>query len=208
MRSAAVSRVATSVAPSLSSVEFRLFTTRLQAWLLIGFSLAAMAVLMLPIVLIAVDGLTNPHVINTVAEHPGSTALLAAGLFIGFGLLLFPLRSGLVRLGGQTTIRVADGMVAVERRGVLRRRSWSAPLAQFCGVTHHIRATLSGPRHEIILVHPDPAKDLLLHVASRHPQDGADHYAEFLGLAELQPRALYSRRRAGDPSVELQTQPA
>jgi hypothetical protein len=125
------------------------------------------------------------------------------------------LRSGLLRLGGDAVVHMADGLVTVERRGLLGPTRWSAPLSQFCGVTHHIRATLSGPRHEIILIHPEPARDVLLHISSRHPSEGADHYARLLGLPEMAPRELYTSHRrapqvapAGQQTVELRAQAA
>ncbi len=195
MRIAAVSKVDMIVDPVRASAEFNMSTRKLQAGLLIGLSFGAMLGLLLPVGLIAVDAISNPNVINSLLEHPGSAALLTAGVVVGLALLTVPLRSGLARLSSSGRVEMADGMVTVERRGLFTPERWSVPLAEFCGVTHHIRATLSGARHEIILVHPEPSKDVLLHVAHGHPQEGADHYARLLGLPELQPRELYNRRR-------------
>lgn len=215
MRIAAVSRVDMVVDTDRRSAEFHMSTSKLQAGLMVGLSLAGIAGLLLPVALIAGDAMTNPQVINTLVDHLGSTALLAAGIGIGLVLLMFPLRAGLIRLGGESVVRMAEGQVTMERHGLLGTSQWSAPLAQFCGVTHHIRATLSGPRHEIILIHPEPAKDVLLHMSSRHPSEGADYYARLLGLPEMPPRELYnSRRRAPEvaasaqQSVELRAQAA
>jgi|LNFM01.1.fsa_nt_gb hypothetical protein len=200
MRIAAVSKVDMIVDPVRASAEFNMSTRKLQAILLVGLSLAAMLGLLFPVGLIAYDAISNPSVVNSIIEHPGSAALLAAGVFVGLAVLIIPLRAGLARLSSSGRVEMADGMVSVERRGIFAPERWSVPLAEFCGVTHHIRATLSGPRHEIILVHPEPSKDVLLAVAHRHPQEGADHYARLLGLPELQPRELYNRhRRAPEP---------
>lgn len=201
MRIAAVSKVDMTVDPVRASAEFNMSTRKLQAGLLVGLSLGGMLGLLLPVGLIAVGAISNPQVINSLMEHPGSAALLAAGVLVGITLLTFPLRAGLARLSSSGRVEMADGMVHVERRGLVALERWSAPLAQFCGVTHHIRATLSGPRHEIILVHPERAKDVLLHVAHRHPQEGAEHYARLLGLPELQPRELYNRHRRAPVSA-------
>jgi hypothetical protein len=196
MRIAAISGVEMTVDPVRASAEFSLSTRKLQAGLLVGMSLGAMLGLLLPVGLIATDALANPAVLNSLAEHPGSAALLSAGIILGLGLLTFPLRAGLARLSSSGRVEMADGQVKVERTGLFARERWSAPLSEFCGVTHHIRATLSGPRHEIILVHPEPEKDVLLHLTSRHPQEGADYYARLLGLPELPPRHLYNKRRS------------
>ncbi len=206
MHIAAVSRVDMKVDADRASAEFSMHTRKLQASLMVGLSIAAMAGLLLPLGLIAIGATSNPRLINSLTEHLGSTALLIAGIALGLFLLTFPLRAGLARLGGSARVQMADGMVTMERQGLFGTERWSAPLADFCGVTHHIRATLSGPRHEIILVHPERSKDVLLHIANRHPQEGADHYARLLCHSELQPRELYSRRRSA-PSVRLEQPP-
>ena len=201
MRIAAFSHVEMTVDPARASAEIVLKTPVVQAVLLITFSVLGMFALLAPLGLIAADASTNPQVVHTLGANAGSTLLLVAGVALGLVLMSFPLRAGLARLGGNTTVRLADGQVSVERQGVLSPQKWSVPLNQFCGVTHHIRATLSGARHEIILVHPDPAKDVLLNLGSRHPQDGADHFAYLLGMSELQPRTLYQRRRTAAPAA-------
>ncbi len=212
MHIAAISRVDMTVDPIRASAELHMHTNALYASLLVGLSLAAMVGLLFPVAMIASGAASNPQVVDNLAEHPGSAALLITGMAIGLALLMVPLRAGLARLGGNTRVEMADGMVRMERRGLLSHERWSAPLAEFCGVTHHIRATLSGPRHEIVLLHREPGKDVLLHLAGRHPQEGADHYARLLGLAELQPRELYNRRRTAPITcpqpVELQARAA
>lgn len=203
MHIAAVSRVDMTVDPVRASAEFRMFTNKLNASLLVAMSLGAMLGLLLPLGLIASGAAANPQLVNSLAEHPGSALLLVAGISLGIVLLMVPLRAGLARLGGATRVEMADGMVTMARQGLLGVERWSSPLAEFCGVTHHIRATLSGPRHEIILLHPEPGKDILLHLANRPPQEGADYYARLLGLGEMQPRDFYNRRRSA-PAVRPQ----
>lgn len=201
MRIAAVSSVDMVVDPDQASAKFFMRTRRLQASVLIGATLIGIGGLLIPVALILLDAISGPQVFHTLAEHPGSTVLLAAGIAIGLALLTFPLRAGLARLGGASTVQMANGVVTVERPGLFTGERWSVPLNQFCGVTHHIRATLSGPRHEIILVHPEPNKDVLLHLANRHPQEGAEHYARLLGLSEMQPKVLYDRHRMRQPEA-------
>lgn len=195
MRIAAVTHVEMTVDTHRASAEITLKTQRFLAGLQVAGALVAMLVVLSPLWLIAADAASNPNVTNTVMEHPVSTLLLVAGMVFGMALLLVPLRGGLARLGGQTRVVLADGRVTVDRQGLTGRDTWVEPLSKYCGVTHHIRATLSGARHEIILVHPDPARDVLLNLSQRSPKDGADHFAELLGLPEIQPRTLYLRQR-------------
>lgn len=206
MRIAAVSHVEMTVDQTQASAKIQLKTTWLQAVLLIGVSLTGMACLIYPLALIAHDAVVNPQVVHPIAENLGSTLLLGAGFLVGLALLTVPLRFGIARLGAAATVQLANGLVQVQRQGVLGLQTWAAPLSQYCGVTHHIRATLSGPRHEIILVHTEPAKDVLLSLGHRHPQEGAAYYADLLGVGEVQPRTLYQRRRAApDRSTPPQT---
>lgn len=200
MRIAAVSQVEMTVDPVRASAQILWKTTRLQAICLVAASIAGMLGVIYPVFLIGADAAASPQVINTIAEHLGSTLLLCAGVTIGLLLLAVPLRAGLARLGGAGTVRLVDGRVHVARNGLLSGEQWSAPMSEFCGVTHHIRATLSGARHEIILVHPEPSKDVLLNLASRHPQEGSAFYADLLGVPEIAPRTLYLRRRPAPPA--------
>lgn len=211
MRIAAVDSVDMKIDPNLATADFTFKSSKLEAALLLVLGIGGMLCLLAPIALIALDALANPHVVNTLSANIGSTALLSTGVILAAALLLYPLRAGLNRLSGNAKVRMADGMVHFHGKGLTGPETWRAPLAQFCGVTHHIRATLSGPRHEIILVHADPEKDILLHVAPRHPKEDAVHFAELLGLAQLQPKTLYSRHRSrphDSTSVELQAHAA
>ena len=71
--------------------------------------------------------------------------------------------------------------------------AWSVPLASYSGIAHHVRASLSGLRHELILVHPDPAKNLLVAVADRIPQATLDRAKALLRLPEVPAKSLYMR---------------
>jgi hypothetical protein len=91
-------------------------------------------------------------------------------------------------------VRLSADWVTVETAGLGVSHRWQAPVAQFAGVTHHIRATLSGARHEIILVHPSRDKDVLLAISARPPAQGVDHYAGLLGIGVVPASVLYGRR--------------
>ena len=215
MRIAAVDSVDLQIDQARASADFTMKSSKLHAFMLITLGVGGMLCLLAPLALIALDSLANPQVLHTLSENLGSTALIASGVILAAAMLIYPLRAGLRRLSGDATVRMADGIVHFHRQGLTGPETWRTPLAQFCGVTHHIRATLSGPRHEIILVHTDPDKDILLHVSPRHPKEDAQHFAELLGLSQLQPRTLYSRRRSrpadatpANETVELQARAA
>ena len=89
------------------------------------------------------------------------------------------------------TVEIADGLVSVTEGGHFRSWAWAAPLASFTGVAHHVRASLSGTRHELILVHPTRAMSVLLSVAPRTTQSEVDRVATLLGHKEIPPSELY-----------------
>ena len=100
------------------------------------------------------QALLAPDARAVVEQHPAlGLEILAAIGFIIY-LLALPTRRLLARLSTTRTVEIADGLVSVTEGGHFRSWAWVAPLASFTGVAHHVRASLSGTRHELILVHP------------------------------------------------------
>jgi hypothetical protein len=67
----------------------------------------------------------------------------------------------------------------------------SAPLASYSGVTHRVRASLAGSRHELILVHHEREKSILLSVAPRTSQADVERVAALLGQRQIPPSERY-----------------
>lgn len=132
---------------------------------------------------------------------PGARALLqqrpalAFEIFAAAGFLLFlltvPARRLLARLTATRTVDIADGHVTVTDATCFNRWTWSAPLASYLGVAHHVRASLSASRHELILVHPEREKSILLCVAPKTTQGEVDRVASLLGQRQVPPSELY-----------------
>lgn len=101
------------------------------------------------------------------AAHPGD-AVLAAGGVIAF-LILFGLPFGraLHSLATWRRVRIEAGCVMVEDCGLLGRRTWTLPLSAYTGIAHVVRTSLSGTRHELVLVHPVRVHRVLLCTADR-----------------------------------------
>jgi hypothetical protein len=89
-------------------------------------------------------------------------------------------------------------------RGLIRRASFETPLASYAGVAHHIRASLSGNRHELILVHPDPARTVLVAVAPRFGESDIQRLCLLLGHREVPAKALYAWQDARMPPATVQ----
>ena len=149
----------------------------------IGVTSAALAVL--------IQALQAPDARAVVGQHP---AVVLEILFaIGFLIYLLALPTGrlIARLTTTRTVEIAHGYVSVVEGGQFRTWRWTAPLSSYTGVAHHVRASLSGTRHELILVHPTRAMSVLLSVAPRTTQSEVDRVATLLGHKEIPPSELY-----------------
>jgi hypothetical protein len=131
--------------------------------------------------------------------------ILAAIAFTTY-LLWLPMRRLLGRLVIRRTVEIDATSVRVLEGGHFRSWAWSAPLSSFTGVAHHVRASLSGTRHELILVHPIREKSVLLSVANRTAQGEVDRVVALLGHKEIPPSELY-RFRAPWPRMSPATLP-
>jgi hypothetical protein len=132
--------------------------------------------------------------LSVLAERPLAALQTAAGLSLCSLLLLTPALRGLTRLWARQDVRVDTAMVEIQRHtplGIARR---CVPLNDYQGIAHHIRASLSGLTHEIILVHPDSAFSVTLLSAERVTQTTLDDYKSLLGLPEIPARAIYEGR--------------
>jgi hypothetical protein len=190
MNIAAIDRIEAVPAPD-AGVELAQFASRSSAFFLLGLALPASAALLIPFALIGL----NPNAMVVLAARPVSAVLLACGLVAAGLALVYCLRAGFERLSGRHFVSIRDGQIAVEQRGLFGVRRWTQPLASYAGVAHHIRASLSGTRHEIVLVHQLPEHDVLLDVSPRSPVMTAAEVASRLGLPEVEARLIYRRQR-------------
>lgn len=165
------------------------------ASLLVVSGLASAGILA-PLGMLAAHAASDPGALAAIAERPGSTLLLLSGFALALGLMAVPLRAALARLSRRTVVTLDGARIHVEEHGLAGVARWNAPCTEFKGIAHHVRATLSGARHELILVHPDRSKDLLLEIASRPGALSLDQFSQKLDLPEIPARELYRRRRS------------
>jgi len=138
-----------------------------------------------------IEAASAPTVRTIVAAHPVIGLEVLAGITVWLYLLALPLKRLARRLSIRRTVEIDDGTVRIIEQGYIRTRSWVAPLASFEGVAHHVRASLSGTRHELILVHPARGKSVLLSLASQLSQVEVERVATLLGHKEIPPSSLY-----------------
>ena len=123
---------------------------------------------------------------------------------------MWPLRLVLARAGTARVVDITAGSVRVTDRGPLRSTTWTEPLGAYRGVAHCVRTSLSGVRHELILVHADARRHVLLAAAPAMPQSLLTRTASLLALPEIAARDLYVDPRrhiapaqAGDAPVTI-----
>jgi hypothetical protein len=122
---------------------------------------------------------------QAVAQRPFAATILGAGLIAWLGLLLAAAKRLLVHFGNRRRVRIDTDRVTVAEKALLSSRQWSTPLREFSGIAHHMRATLSGVRHELILVHPTRERSVLLLASHAIGQATIDHAARLLRLPQI-----------------------
>jgi hypothetical protein len=128
------------------------------------------------------------------ADNPGAAAQVLVGIAMWTVLFVLPAKRIVQRFGAARRILVDRDFVTVNDRGFFGTHRWSAPLSDYAGVARHLRSTLSGLRHELILVHREPRKSVLLHSGDLASLPTVEQAIKLLALPEIQPRELYSRR--------------
>jgi hypothetical protein len=126
-----------------------------------------------------------------VEQHPALSLEILSAIGFLIYLMALPTRRQLARLTTTRSVEIAHGRVAVTEGSYFGDWAWAAPLGSYTGVAHHVRASLSGTRHELILVHADRDKCVLLSVAPRTTQAEVDRVATLLGHKEIPPSELY-----------------
>jgi hypothetical protein len=162
---------------------------------------AAAALLTLTIPLVVAAGLAAlmllwealfaPAARAVLAQHPAlGLEILAAIAFCAY-LLVLPIRRQFRRMTLTRTVDIDERTVTVTEGSRFRTWTWSAPLGSYIGLAHHLRASLSGTRHELILVHPEREKCVLLSLADTMAQGEVDRVAALLGQKEIPSSELY-----------------
>lgn len=150
------------------------------------FLLAAPALIawIVPIVLCA-HAAADPQTLHIISDRPfaaGQIALAFAGWSVIFGI---PLVSLSKRIGTSRAITIDADTVRVSEASWLRSRRWSQPLASYRGLEQRVRTTLSGLEHEVVLVHPDPAKNVVLAQSPRGVHTTLDELRALLRVPEV-----------------------
>ena len=130
--------------------------------------------------------------------------ILGAGLIAWVALFLVPAKRIIQRFGNRRRVTIVHERVTVADDSLFGARHWSAPLAEFRGIAHHVRSTLSGVRHELILVHPSRGRSVVLHSAHAIGQPTIDRATALFRLQQIPAHELYrvTQRASELPAIE------
>jgi hypothetical protein len=206
MRPAGSSNVAS--APAFESLPFSAqhAASRTGALLILLLLVPLLCVLIVPAGLILIYA--TEEVQRAFAHHPLATAMLGSGLATWAALFLVPAKRIIQRFGNRRRVTIARERVTVVDDGLFRSSHWLAPLAEFRGIAHHVRATLSGVRHELILVHARRDRSVLLYSADTIAQSTIDRASALFCLPQLPARELYRLTQQHRPQAGVTLQQA
>lgn len=145
--------------------------------------------------MLAAEAVANPAIWDRLSTSPVNALGALVGVGIWLAMFGIPSWRAMQRLGWILDIEIKDRTVAVRERSLLGTRSWHCPLEQFEGISHHVRTSLSGTRHELVLIHPERERSLLVHMAETISKNETDAFAQRFGLATLSPVCFSSEIR-------------
>jgi len=168
-------------------------SSRSSSVILLLLLVPALAMMLVPLALLAALGVST---LGVAAEQPLAALQVLVGLAIWTVLFVLPAKRILQRFGVTRAVRIDFRSVSVTESGPFRIRDWTTPLSEYSGVAHHVRSTLSGVRHELVLVHAIPERCVLIHADDRVSKATIERVSALLRLPEVPASDLYGLGRS------------
>lgn len=169
------------------------WSTATKATLLFPLALA----ILLPFALLTAQAIAEPATRDLIASAPLTAFGALSGATVWLLMFGIPACRALGALGWSRNIDITTARVTALERGLFGERTWTEPLGNYAGLSHHIRTTLSGAHHELILVHPDADRCLVVKIAEMISQNELEDVAAALNVPALGEGAMHRRRRTG-----------
>jgi hypothetical protein len=135
--------------------------------------------------LITTQAISEPEAINLALAKPLATLQIIAGVMLLSMLLLVPVRRLVAGIGRGGIVEIDGNMVRVAEKGPFSSRKFREPLDAYRGIVHRIRTTVSGIHHELILVHPDQRRDVVIALDRLEPAVSPASMMARIGLPEI-----------------------
>lgn len=160
--------------------------------------LVAAGVMTLPLLggmfLLTSEAMSKPDAVSRALAQPLTTLQIVVGILMLSALLLVPARRLLAGIGRAGIVEIDGNVVRVAERGFLSTRRFREPLDAYRGVAHRIRTSVSGIHHELVLVHPDARRDVVMVLDGMDPTMTPAAMLARLGLPEITSGELARRR--------------
>jgi hypothetical protein len=144
-------------------------------------------------------------------------ALAAARPFVGLGLAVsltfwvalfaLPISRLVHNLNGRRSVVIGRGAVDVLDENAAGTRVWTAPLASYSGIAHRVRTSLSGARHELMLVHPKRERCVLLMVGEHISESDIGRFSQLLNVPQIAPRQPFLSVGSGTRAIPVSAVP-
>lgn len=164
-------------------LEQRADTSRSVAAVLMALPFVGLSGTLVAVAVASVVG--APDGIAVLVAKPVASLGLLAAVAMSSLLAAVPIAAAVARFGRRQSVVVTGHEVTVEERSLVGFTEWRAPLSSFRGLAHCVRTSLSGVRHEIVLVHPEAARSILLSVQPRVTAGDVERMAKVLSLPTL-----------------------
>jgi len=191
-------------ADPIAALPARLLQTssRTTSAIQLAVGAALIATMAAPFALIASVAVEQASVREIVMARPGACLQIAIGLSLWTALFALPLKRVVARFTSRE-VTMTENSVHVLERHPYGASAWTEPLSAYRGLAHHIRTSVSGTRHELILVHPQRRRSVLLAFADRIHQSEVDRLRLLLGVPEIHARELYAASTAAGTGPAL-----
>ena len=166
---------------------------------LAGLTALATAVVA-PQLALASYALASPSIRQAILEQPVVVFQLAIALAFWISLFAWLLKSLVARATQSRNVEITSEFVAVNEVRAFRSSQWFEPLGHYRGIAHHIRSSLAGTRHELVLVNPDARRSVLLRASDCISDAEISQMCRLLRLPQISPATLY-RRPKGTKSL-------
>jgi len=161
-------------------------------FVLLAVLVPLLAALLAPFWLVVVQLASDPTARAILAARPLVGVQLLAGLLVLGSIFGWPLVVLTRRALGRRRVTIGNGAVRSEAVGLFGKCSWTEPLASYAGLTHRVRTSLSGVRHELVLVHRRPSRSVILLSGAQVPPEAMAAAARLFALAEIPSREAAS----------------
>jgi hypothetical protein len=149
------------------------------------------AVVVAPQIGLAAYAIGSADIRGALSRHPVAAFELAVAMAFWIGLFFFPLRALYRRLTWRRDVEITHDDVSVQDYRTFGGGAWVAPLSSYKGVAHHVLTSLSGIRHQLVLIHPDPARSVLLMTSEQIGDADVVRMSRLLGVPRVPAAELY-----------------